>query len=57
MLHKYLFDKLLNEWGISKMSQVLTITLVGAGIGYLIGSTLIKSVPEKEKEYEVIYER
>lgn len=56
-MYKYIFDKLLNEWGISKMTQVFTITIVGAGIGYFIGSTFIKSEPDKEKEYEIIYER
>lgn len=39
------------------MTQVFTITIVGAGIGYFIGSTFIQSKPEKEKEYEIIYEK
>ena len=41
------------------MTQVITVTLIGAGAGYLIGSIIFKSEPEqvKEKDYEDLYDQ
>lgn len=58
-MYRFIFNKLLNEWGMHKMTQVITVTLIGAGAGYLIGSIIFKSEPEqvKEKDYEDLYDQ
>ena len=44
-----MFNRLLEEWGISKLTQVLILAIIGAGI---FGTVGIAVIPNKEKETE-----
>lgn len=43
---KTLFDKLIKQWGASKLIKVLALVIFGASAGGIIGANVVSDNPE-----------